>query len=293
MIYISFITMIVCFAIQNIFFKLNSQYFMKNIASFSLFNAISSAIIVVITFILNPRLQHVEVSSIILAVFLGLGYIGAILLFMKAMECGPTSYTTLIYSFGLLIPILFGLFVWKEKASLLQFLGIILLFVTFYLGSSSSNVSQTQKKVNLKWLLFVIGAATFNGAVMVVFKEQQLLTPGKGVYEFLIIAYTISTLLSVLMFMQKRFIANESITHLNNKWFLVISLVTGVTTAVGNLASLYLCKIVSAVIMFPITNGGIVLLVSLVSFTIFKEKFGIKNVISIILGIGALFLLSS
>lgn len=290
MIYLFFFSAIFCFATQNLFFKLNSQHFMINMASFSVFNAISSALIVVITFVINPHLKPVELHIVILAILLGISYIGAILLFMKAMECGPTSYTALIYSFGLLIPILFGLFIWKEEASLFNLTGVLLLFVTFYLGSKSTG--NQKQKINLKWLLFVIGAAVFNGIVMVIFKEQQILSPGKSINEFLIIAYITSTLLSVLLYIHKRLIAKESISHLNSKWFVVISLVIGITTALGNIFNLNLCKLVSAVILFPMVNGGIVLMVSTVSFTVFKEKFGMHNAVSIVLGIGALFLLS-
>jgi len=290
MVFVFFISAIVFFAIQNIFFKLFSQYFMKNLASFFLFNTISSSILVGIIFILYPNPQSVETPSVLLGVLFGLAYIGAILLYMKAMECGPTSYTALIYSFGLLIPILFGLVLWKEKINLLQIIGMILLFLTFYLGSNSTNASH--QKVNLKWVFLIIGAAILNGSIMVLFKEQQILTPGRGIHEFLMIAYVTSSLLSLLLFLRYRFIAKENIKHLNNKRFILIVLVTGVVTAGGSLVNLYLCKVVSAVILFPILNGGIVLFVSLVSFTMFKEKFGIKNATSIILGIGALFLLS-
>ena len=94
---------------------------------------------------------------------------------MKAMEIGPLSYTTLFFSFGLLVPIVFGLFFWNENIGILQLIGLLLLLVTFYVGNESSQ--NGEQKWGGKWLTFCIIAFIANGTLMVISKGHQIILP--------------------------------------------------------------------------------------------------------------------
>lgn len=290
MIYLLISLVMISFGIQNFSFKLFSRYFMKNLASYYLFNALSSALIALIAFIIYPRPQLVPLPVALISAAFGVVYISAVLSYMKAVACGPASYTTLIYSFGLLVPILFGLLVWKEKIGLLQIIGIIFLFITFYLGSGSA--SADDKKVNFKWIVLCAMALLFNGFAMVLQKEQQIVSPGKYIYEFLMISYLTSTLLSLVLFLYQKLFAKDKTDHLKSGKFAAITVIVGAVTASGTFLNLLLCSRLPSVIMFPVINGGIVLLFSICSYFVLKEKFTVKNIIGMVIGIAALFMLS-
>jgi drug/metabolite transporter (DMT)-like permease len=290
MTYFFIVLTVLLFTIQNVCIKLFNRSFMKNLASYFLFNAIYFGIVVLIMAAADIRPVHVHAPTVILGVLFGIVFMVAFLLYMKAMENGPLSYTYLIFSFGLLLPIVFGIFIWKEKMGALQLAGLFLLLLTFCLACKSS--AGPRQKVNLKWLILSIGSLISNGILMALTKEQQILLPGREIKEFLIIAFGSGCLLSLLLFLRQRVVKKETVAHLKDKRFALISASVGAVTAGGNFLSIYLCSKIPAVVQFPTVNGGVVLLSLMVTFAIFKERLNRAGVIGLFIGLCALVLLS-
>ncbi len=51
----------------------------------------------------------------------------------KALSIGPMALTSIIASFSLIIPFLFGIILWNESLTLLKFFGVILLLLSIFL----------------------------------------------------------------------------------------------------------------------------------------------------------------
>jgi drug/metabolite transporter (DMT)-like permease len=76
-------------------------------------------------------------------------------------------------------------------------------------------------------------------------------------------------------------------------WQLVL-LVAGAaaTTGFGNRIVVYLAARVPGVVMFPVINGGVVILSIVISVLLFKEKLSRRGLLGLILGTLAICLLS-
>lgn len=284
---------VICFSIQTISFKEFNRRYMKNLASYFLFNTIYFSVIVLIYLAVNREAEPLSTVTVILAVAFGVLFMLTILLYMKAMELGPLSYSSMISSMGLLVPVVFGTFFWQETISILQLFGLLMLFITLILGSRSSGGLDDQKsKTNMRWLIFIIANLFGNGAIMTVSKAQQMIMPGREIEEFLIIAFGTAAILSFLLFLYRRFRLGERIGHLKQGPFVVLVLVTSTTTAFGNQIGLYLSGRIPAIIQFPSVSGGIVLMSTLFAVLFYKEHLTRTKILGLLSGLAALVLLS-
>lgn len=290
MVYLAILSAVFLFTIQTICFKEFNRSFMKNLSSYFIFNFMYFTIVVIIFWIARANAEGFDPSTIMLGVVFGILFVCTILLYMKAMETGPLSYTALAFSFGLLVPIIFGVSFWSEKISIVQSGGLILLFTAFYLGSKTSRDEKQRK--NLRWVLLCVVALIGNGGLMTITKFHQILLPGRQIKEFLILSFGTASLLSLILFLWRYFVKNEKVVHLKNLNFLFIALGAGITTAFGNQLMLYLAGKVPGVILFPTVNGSIVFFSSIFSIFLYREKLTRNGVLGLVSGVTALVLLS-
>lgn len=279
------------FTIQTICFKEFNRTYMKNVASYFSFNFLYMLIVVAILLVSGVSTGGYSSATILLGALFGLLFIITIFCYMKAMETGPLSFTILFSSFGIIIPVFSGVIFWNESINAVQVIGLLLLFATFYLGSSSTEGSS--RKVNTKWLLFCMINFIGNGLIMTTAKWHQMLLPGEEINEFLVMAFGTAAILSFALMLHYRFMKKQVIRHLKTTHLLSIGLATGVVTAFGNQLLVYLASKVPSIIQFPLINGGIVIVSTVASVFIFKDRLSRNGMIGISLGIVALFLLSA
>ena len=287
--YLALLVTTLLFATQTVCFKMFNRTYMKNLASYFIFNFLYFGIVVLIFLIIGGIPRFIETYTLALGISFGVLFVLVIFSYMKAMETGPLSYSSLFFSFGLLVPIVFGTFLWNEKISMIQVFGLALLLVTFYLCAGASD-GNTKSGLNLRWAIFCLIAFIGNGGLMTLAKEHQILLPGKQVLEFLIVSFGTAALLSLILFLCSYF-KKQSISHLWQTPFVFIVLGAGLTTAFGNQLALYLNSRIPSILQFPTVNGGVVILSTVASSIIFGEILTKKGKLGLGLGIVALVLL--
>lgn len=291
--YALLILTIIIFAVQTICFKEFNRLFMKNLASYFLFNTLYFSLVILIYLAVNRQVEPLSSLTTILALIFGVLFTVTILMLMKAMEKGPLSYSSLIFSLGLLVPVIFGALFWKEGISIPQIFGLLMLLLTLIMGSRPTNrVDEPKAKVNLQWLIIVIASLLGNGMLMTVSKSQQMVIPGQEIEEFLILGFGTSAVLSLILFLYHRIRRGEKVGHMKSWLLFMLVIVAGVTTASGNQIALYLSGRMPAIIQYPSVSGGIVLFSTITAVLFYKERLTRTKVIGLITGLAALVLLS-
>ena len=291
--YALLILTIFIFAVQTICFKEFNHRFMKNLASYFLFNTLYFSLVILIYLAVNRQVEPLSLLTIILALIFGVLFTLTILMLMKAMEKGPLSYSSLIFSLGLLVPVIFGALFWHEGISIPQIFGLLMLLLTLILGSRPTNrLDEPKSKVNLQWLIIVIASLLGNGILMTVSKSQQMSIPGQEIEEFLILGFGTSTVLSLILFLYHHIHRGEKVGHMKNWLLVMLVIVAGVTTASGNQIALYLSGRMPAIIQYPSVSGGIVLFSTIMAVLLYKERLTRTKVLGLITGLAALVLLS-
>ncbi len=234
---------------------------------------------------------NLNLKILLFAMAFGTFFVGAILFSAKGFETGPMSLTGIILNSSVVITVLYSCIVYKESIELPQIIGCVLLFATFILsatgaeGKDESETSKSNKKL-LLWTLFVFIAFFSNGTTAILQKEIKIAENVGNGNLFMGIAYLTSALILFVYYIfhhEKGYIKSTSAkTKLS---FIAIGLISGLGSCLGNGVLMTLSTEVNAAVLYPCVNGGLALLVSIVSCAAFKEKLTTKKLITMVIGI--------
>jgi len=283
-----FIIAIICFTFQNISFKQFSSVFMKNNASYFIFNAIYFTIICGIYVVFGISASYFEPRTIALGLLFASSFILAIFLYMKALENGPLGLSFLFFSAGILAPILFGIIVYQEPAPPHRFIGLALLFVAFFV----STMGKGSSKINKKWIVYILLGSLSNGVIGIAIKLSSTVVPENASSTFLFIGFAQAAIISLIIGV---FLINKckmKISHFRALPFAVVAIATAVSTAGGNYAMVVLSLNVSALVQFPVINGSLVITSIIASRMVYKEQVLKQHMLAILVGLAAIVMLS-
>ena len=196
-----------------------------------------------------------------------------------AIANGSLGLTSLVTSYSLLIPTAYGILFLDEKPSLMLYIGIVLLCASIFL----INFEKGEKKITLKWLIYVTFALLGNGVCTTTQKVQQMNQNGAYKNEFMTLSLLIVTvvcLVFALCYHKKDF--KPTFT----KPILVLPLICGGANALVNYLVMVLSR-VDASLLFPVISAGGIIMTGIISLTIYKEHFSKQQIFGMLLGIAA------
>ncbi len=277
------------------------NYFSKNVSStqrgYQLFNMVSSAVCALVIFAYAGfKLEGSTYTMIVGAVF-GVVTALAAIFNLAAVSIGPLSYTTVMLSSSTVITALSGLF-FGEIPSLFQWIGIVLMMVCIILATNSNDGSE-KKKASAKWLVLSILAALFTAGVGLLQKIHQESKYSAELSMMLFVAFIFSTLFSIILYLltlkkEPPIIKKSEDRKSVRKVVILLAVmltVVGIAIALNNIINLYLIGVMDSAVIFPIVNGGHLILSTLAGLILFREKLAPKQWIGILSGIAATFFL--
>lgn len=245
------------------------------------------------------------ISTFTLLTGLAFGLLTAMqyLFMLKAISIGSWAYTTVVATLSTIIPTLSGWLFWNESISLVQIIGIILMFACFILSTDLS--SGESKKLSLTWLFYAILVFLCTGGIGVMQKVHSTSAFSGEQNGFLLIAFAFASVFAFLMFTIVHFrekktkpaIKNEQKQRIKSldKYYSIIwiavMIVSGVFVAMNNKYNLYLSGVLDSALFFPLVNGSNLILTTLFSCFIFKDKLKKQQWIGLIVGMISITLL--
>jgi len=326
-----FIAAIVLFTFQNITFKQFSHNFMANADSYFMFSGLYFAIICAIFLAFGLDISVFTPLAAAVALMFAVSFVFAIFFYMKAMEYGPLGLSFLFFSAGMLWPILFGIIVYNQPAPLHNGLGLVLLFIAFYISTrggkdearsaaeADDNVdgnvdattdnnaidkagnttdakadssNKTGGKLSRKWIKYIVIASCTNGIIGIAVKLFRITVSHEAVTEFLFLSFGLAAIIALITGSVLLWKNKRNLSHFRKPSFVWVTLGTAITTAGGNYTMVALTLLVSALLQFPVINGALVITSILVSRIVFKERVTKNQLIAIGVGLGAILLLS-
>lgn len=217
------------------------------------------------------------------------GSVQALFILFKtlAMSTGSVAVTTLIGNSALLISIFVSLLVWKEKVTLIDVSGLLLLCLAIYLCTYKKNrVTYTPQ-----WKYYTVFFLIFAAGVGIVFKAF-----GKsGNLEYCNDMMFIAAVFMMLFYLSAHFLAggfrSGYLLVAPSRKFLICGLLSGALSCLYNRLNVFLSGSMDAIVFFPVFNGGVVLLSTVFSVMILKEKLSSKQVAGVVTGIIAICLI--
>ena len=265
-------TILITMAGQSIAKK---EYAKRGTRSVFLFNMVS-ALAAVVFFILTSKEITWNSRLIPYSFFFALSYAASCVFGILAVATGPLSLTSLIVSYSLLIPTVYGLTFLKDPIGVGLIPGIFILLISLAL------INKKDEKIEIqpKWILFVSLSAIGNGMCSTVQKIQQVEFGGDYKNEFMIIALLMVCLLfAVIAFFKKETVGSEI------KISLICGGMFGVLNGIMNLFVMILSGKMPVSLMFPVISAGQIIVTYLMAKTIYKEILSRKQLYGLIAGI--------
>ncbi len=206
---------------------------------------------------------------------------------------GPMSLSSVIVNCSVVFPILYSCITLHESISLPQLIGCALLLITFIL--STSHAEDTEKKINLRWLLYIFIAFFSNGVTAVIQKRYKLSAPTADGNAFMGTAYLIAAVVLLISFLLKhrRPAAGDSGASFRFSPLVgLLILCAGLGSFFGNGVLLKLSTVVPASLLYPFINGGLCVTVSVCSLLCFREKLTVKKAAAILIGLASVIVLN-
>ncbi len=207
--------------------------------------------------------------------------------YVLAVSCGSLAITAVVKSYALIIPTIFGVLVWGEELAVHQYIGFVCILVSLFLVRGDSKSEET--KLSLKWLIFVVISFFGEGFCSVTQKTQQKTFEGKYDSSFMVVSLAMVIVVFVLYIIIKE---RQNLGN-NLRAGLIPALYGGVGNGATNLIVLAVpAVLLPAAVFFPVLSAGQIILTSVLSVLVYKEKLITRQFVAILFGVAAIVLLN-
>jgi drug/metabolite transporter (DMT)-like permease len=228
----------------------------------------------------------IETKWFLGAAFLGILFISLFNVMALTAQRNGLSVVSVASKMSVVIPIIFGLYVYKEQLNVLKGFGILLALIAVYLTSQKQNTSRNTKSI---WLPIIL----FFGSGLLDTTLKYLETTYVAKADIPIFSASIFFIAGILGAV---FILIQAFKTKVNIEFKTIG--GGIILGVINYYSIYLLlkalqyKGLESSTLFTINNVSIATLSTLVGLVFFKEHLGVKNWIGIVTAIISILLIT-
>lgn len=269
--------------VQDIFTK---QYSLKGLNGDYTFGAIK-VLFAFLFFLFTTK--DIQITAPVLPYALGfaLTYTLATVFSILAIRTGPLAISSLILSYSLIIPTLYGFLFRHEPMGAAKCIGIVFLLVSLFLVRKPSDPAADQA-VSLRWVVYVALAFFSNGMCSVIQNAQQLAFGGTQNGNFMVTALLLGfAALTVLAVVCERRSLVQVVKQ-GGIWAAAGGICNGAT----NLLVMVIIASVASSIFFPVLSCGQMIVIFAVSALLYKEKFIPRQLVGLACGLAALVLLN-
>lgn len=253
----------------------------------NLMNSMVAAIFLILWGVISNGL-HFSVYTVLFGAAFGivtnLGYIAKIM----ALRNGPMCFTGLLSSSSMILTSISGYFLWDQELGIKKILGIIAMLISISLAIDYKQGGKT----SLKWLMFCLAGVVCGAGVGIMQGFQQKSAHADELTGFLIVAFCVSILFSGSLAAFNIKVKKEKPTiTLTSPVMLGCFSAIGFAIFLTNVVNLWLQSQLPTAIFFPVNNGSVIMLESMVAFLLFRERIRRLQVVSYIFGVTAILLL--
>lgn len=194
--------------------------------------------------------------------------------YFLAMQSGPLSYTSFIFSASMIIPTLGSAIIWQETISVLQWVGIVLFLIAFYFIC----VPGSEKGVVIKksWIPLCLAAFFSNGPLALFIKAQQNELQGAEASAVMMVAFASAMVVSFAAFvfsaplMKEKLFTPVALAGMKKALWPIAGV--ALSNGVSNGIVTYLSSRVAGAWLYPCVLGGSMIIVTLFSALCLREK---------------------
>lgn len=263
---------------QNIIGKYAGNTFLRTNKEIYRFNAFAYAVCVLL-FAIMAIGSAVSLYSIAMGIAFGILTVLSGVYKLKALSTGPMSITILITTSSMLIPALSGVVLFDEELRIpnIAAMAVLIGFIVLSVASpkQQDGASARRRSVNTGWIVCCVVTFLSMGAIGVMQKVHQSSPHRDELFVFLTAAFLASLAVSSVVS------CTGKATCTVCPRFVLLAVLSGVMTFTMNYLNLKLSGIIPSQIFFPVVNGGSIILSSVCSIVVFREKITVRQAVGL------------
>lgn len=214
------------------------------------------------------------------AVFLGALFVSIFFIMAMTAQKNGVSVASVAGKMSVVIPVLFGVFLYNESVTFLKVIGIIIALIAVYLSSVKEKSTAKKNAGLLLPILLFLGSGAIDTTLKFV---EVTYVPKNDVSIFSGSLFGIAAIFALIILIGKAIKKREP--------FGIRNIIAGIVLGVPNYFSIiFLIKALQtegfeSSTLFTINNVGIVIVSTIIGILLFKEQFSTKNKIGVTLAI--------
>lgn len=203
-----------------------------------------------------------------------------------AFGCGPFALSCLIISYSLVATIVYGIVVRGEEASMLTYIGIILILASLYFVNSGKK-SENEKAVSLKWAvnIFIVLAGNVIFAIIRLVQLDKYNSAYNN--DFMIASLFVAVILLVVAGLIKE---HKDLGYIL-RYGAPFGALAGILNGTHNAFSMIVVSLMNISVSGPLSSGLKTVITFLFAMLVYKEKYTKKQLIGVLMGLVAIILL--
>ncbi|TYB79651.1 EamA family transporter [Bizionia myxarmorum] len=271
-----------------VLFKLFDKHKVNTLQAI-VFNYVTAFFIGIITYEAPINIQAIHNTEWFYgAVFLGFLYITIFNFMAITAQRVGLSVASVATKMSVIIPVIFGIYVYHESAGLFKIIGIIVALLAVYLASMKSGARIKNKRYILYPIIIFFGTGIIDTSIKYI---ETTYLPDNGIPIFSATIFCFSAIIGFGLLIYQKLKGNFK--------FDSKSLWGGFALGIANYASMYYIlkalnhETLESSTIFTVNNVAIILLTSLLGYFLFKEKLSTKNWIGISLAVISILLVTA
>lgn len=278
-------------SVNSVALRIYQTRMQKSMADLRLYQGISLLLSAFLYFTLNGFSLALEPKGVLLAIGYGLDLVLTGITVSTCYQCGPMSLTSVISNACVVLPIAVGCIFYREVMNTFQVIGCVLLGITLALPCFDGNTASG--KIQWKWFPLILLAFFFNGMGAVLLNIYGRVADASGRNAFLSIGYFVGAMIYLCISLLHYKKAGQRFAKgFMAPWLPVLLATSSLGSFIGNGILMSLNISMPASILYPMVNGGIGVLVAVISCTVFKEKLTVRKLLAIITGVASIVFLN-
>lgn len=248
-----------------------------------------SAFFGIILIVIGRSALTLDKNTLIISVFSGLMLVLSMFCGIYAMKSGTVALVSMFSTAGLIVPCISGVFLFDEKISAMQWVGVAVFLLSAYLLIGSSKY--IYKNFSAKTVVLLIACLVSEGGTMLAQTIFARCVPDGNVSVFSLFSFLIPGIILLIMALVIH-PKNRDEMHMSKTMWgcgVVLALCVFVINQLATLAS----RFVSPVILFTFINGGSTIIGAVVAALFFKEKLTVRSVAGVIIGVVSLVIIKA
>lgn len=233
----------------------------------------------------NGRLQFSS-YTVMMGMLAGVFVIAGGMCLLGAMATGPLSLTILIFSMYVIVPTILSILFLEEKVTICQVVGMLLILVVLIISNPKGEKEQKQK--SRIWWFLCLGSVVGTGLSNFIMKVHQYHRPNQEIFEYSISSYVAgiicAAMLAGIFYRKERRIDGSTTYRFTWGTFFGPAVGMAVTEGIANMGNLYNASRMSAIILYPVSQLGTLMLTVIFGMLVLKEKLTKMSVICLVLG---------